>query len=175
MADRADETTFTSRQIRRSKAAGCVISIGITIFLLSQMAKNPTPLVKVYMAILSVVALGLVVCLVRAFRVGIVLTADGVVTRTTFSTKSFAWDDIDGALAKDRPPMATGRNFVASFQPQSHERVQIIPQLRLTSGKVVRLYGLQITIASPMTPNFIDEAISEINSRLEARRGALGS
>lgn len=175
MADRVDELTFTSGQIRRSKAAGCIVSIGLAIFILSQMAKNPTALVKVYMAILSVVALGLVVCLVRAFRVGIVLTSAGVVARTTFSTKTFVWDDIDSALARDRPPMATGRNFVASFSPQSQERLQIIPQLRLTSGKVVRLYGLQITIANPMTPNWVDEAISEINSRLEARRGALGA
>lgn len=174
MADRADEFTFTSGAIRRSKAAGCVVAMGFAIFILSQMAKNPTSIVKVYMAVLSVVTLGLAVCLVRAFRVGIVLTADGVVARTTFSTKSFPWDDIDRALAKDRHPMAPGRNFVASFQSQSQQRLQVIPQLRLTSGKVVRLYGLQISIPNPTSPNWVDEAIGEINRRLEMRRDALG-
>jgi hypothetical protein len=173
--DRAGEITFTSSSIRRSKATGCVVALGVAIFILFQMAKDPTSLVKFYMAVLALVAVGLVVCLVRALRVGIVLSESGVIARTTFSTKSFAWDTIDRAVAKDRRPMSTGRAFVPAFTSQSQQRIQVIPQLRLTSGKEVRLYGLQISIPTPLSPNWVDEAISEINNRLELRRSATGN
>jgi hypothetical protein len=170
VADPGGATTFTSNELRRAKAIGCVLALGLSVFILFQMSRNPTTLVKGYMVVLGLVAVGLVVCLVRAFRVGIVLTDDAVIARTTLSTKTFAWDDIAEAISKDRRRMGTGQNFVAITR-QAQQRIQVIPQLRLTSGRLVQLYGLQVTIPSSFDPNWLDDAINEINSRLAARRG----
>ena len=160
--------------MRRSKAMACGAVIGLDALLLVQMSHDASTLTIGYMAAVAVFGLYMVVGLVRSFRAGIELTDDGVVARTAFSTKRFSWDQIAEARSKDRAILGTGRALVPQMSP-ARDRIQVVPQLRLTSGRLIFLHGLQIRIASDEVSNWLDDALREINNRLAERRRELGS
>lgn len=174
MADAASTTTFTSPGLRRAKAMACAGVIGLDALLLVQMSHGPSSLTIGYMAAVGAFGLYMCVGLLRSFRAGIELTDDGVVARTSFSTKRFSWGELVEARSKDRAILGTGRALIPQMAP-ARDRVQVVPQLRLTSGRLVYLHGLQIKIESDEISNWLDDALHEINNRLEARRRALGS
>jgi hypothetical protein len=158
--------------MRVGKAVTCAAGLGLLVTLLVQMGRRPTSLVIGYMVVLAMLGALLLTGLVRAFRVGIELTDAAVVARSTFRTRSFAWDDVVSAVPRDRSVRHVGRTFVGltpAAQAAQHQ-VEVIPQLRLTSGRLVRLRGLQVHLSSDAAPNWLDDAMREINLRLAARR-----
>jgi Bacterial PH domain len=173
VAFEAGTLVFSSASARRPKAIACLATAGLGALLLTQMAKNATSVVLVYMGILSLVVLAALVGFVRSFRVGIEVNDDGVTARTTFATRRFAWDEIVEAQAVDRAIRTTGRSLVP-MTPNAMKMIQVVPVLRLTNGRRVRLQGLQAHIESDTFTNWLDDAIVEINNRLEERHG-LGS
>ncbi len=174
MASEAGNLTFSSVYARRQKAVACLATAGLGTLLLTEMAKRPNTVVDVYMGIVALVAAAGVVGFVRSFRIGIAVSDKGITARTTFTTKHFAWDEVAEALSVDRAIRSTGRNLVPMTQ-QARKRIQVVPVLRMTSGKRVRLQGLQVFIEADTYSNWLDDAVREINDRLAERRGALGS
>jgi len=160
--------------MRRGKAMSCAVVIGLDVVLLVQMSRDPSTLVLGYMAAAAAFGLYVAVGLVRSFRAGIELTDDGVVARTAFSTKRFSWGEIVEARSKDRAILGTGRALIPQMAP-ARNRVQVVPQLRLTSGRLIYLHGLEIKIESDEFSNWLDDALREINDRLETRRREAGS
>jgi hypothetical protein len=172
---KAGTLTFSSTHTRRSKALVCAGVAGFGALLLSQMAVDPTTITVVYMGVVVLVIVGALIGLVRAFRIGIEVDDRGMTARTTYTTKRFAWAEIAEAQAVDRAIRSSGRNLVPMTQ-QARSRIQVVPVLRLVSGRRVRLLGLQVQIeADAFSTNWLDDAVTEINERLEERRGALGS
>jgi hypothetical protein len=175
VAFEAGDLTFSSGYVRRQKAVLCTVVAGLGALLLVQMAsKDPGSVVVVYMCIVALVVVVAIVGIVRAFRIGIEVTDEGVTAKTTYSTKHFAWDEIAEAQSVDRAIATTGRGLVP-MSPQARQRIQVVLVLRLTSGQRRRLQGLQVKIESDTYSNWLDDAVREINERLEERRGALGS
>lgn len=174
MAFEAGDLTFYSTAARRQKTFVCAVIAGLGILLLTQMASRPNGVVVVYMCIVGIGVITCILGIVRSFRIGIQVTDEGMTARTTYTTKHFAWDQIARAEAVDRAIRTTGRALVPMTQ-QSLRRIQVIPVLYLTSGKRVRLIGLQVNIESDTFSNWLNDAVQEINERLEERRGALGS
>lgn len=175
MASEAGTLYFSGAHLRHQRALQCSLTAGLGGLLLYQMAsKSAGSVVDIYMCVVGLVIVTAVVGLVRSFRIGIEVADDGITARTTFSTKHFAWDEIAEATSVDRAIRTTGRNLVPMSQ-EVRKRIQVVPVLRLNSGKRVRLYGLQVHIESDTFSNWLDDAVMEINDRLEERRGALGS
>src|SRR6202040_2591201 len=117
VADAAPPITFTRGATRRGKAMACAVVIGLDVFLLVQMSRTPTTLTKGYMAAVAAFGVYIAVGLVRSFRAGIELTDEGVVARTAFSTKRFAWGEIVEARSKDRKILGTGRALIPQTAP----------------------------------------------------------
>ena len=166
--------TFCHASARRSKAIICAVTAVLCVLMVVQMRQRANSLVDVYMLVVGIVAVVAAIGFVRSFRIGIEVSDEGVVARTTYTVRSYRWDEIASAESVDRAIFVTGRNVVPMNQ-QTRGRVQVIPVLHLTNGARVRLQGLQVHVDSAFVPNWIDDAVEEINERIEERHGALGS
>jgi len=167
VTDDASTVTFTSSSFRRTKAIVCVGLLGFDVLLLFEMQRDATSLTRIYQVIVGTLGLVCILFIVRALRVGIELTDDGIVARSVISTKRFSWGELADVRARDRTILRPGRAFVPQTA-QVRERIQVVPQLRLTSGRLVLLHGLKISIPSNVTSNWVDDALGEINRRLAA-------
>jgi len=167
----AGATAFSSPQVRRAKAIRCAVFAAIASFLLLQMASTTTTgVVEVYMAVVAAFALYMVVAIVRSLRSGIVLDDRGVTVRGSFATRRYRWEQLREAGIQDRAHTTRAPAGFTLSRGQPDTRVVILPTLRLTSGKIVLLYGARVTLSKPDSSNWVDEAVREINRRLEAHR-----
>lgn len=173
MPDDASTVTFASSAFRRTRAIAWATLLGLDALLLIQMQRDATSLTRIYQVVVGLFGLACILFMVRALQVGIELTDDGIVARTVLSTKRFSWGELADVRARDRTILHPGRAFVPQTA-QVRERIQVVPELRLTSGRRVVLHGLKIAIPSNVTSNWVDDALSEINRRLAALRRAQG-
>jgi hypothetical protein len=171
VGDGEGATTFTEPQIQRAKAIRCGIVAAIAIFLLYQMAgSTETSLVRLYMALVAAFALVMLLGTVRSFRSGIFLDDGGVTVRGSFSTRRWRWDELRAAGIQDRSHTQRAPAGFTLQPGKPDTRVVILPTLLLTSGKTVFLYTVRVTLPEPDSSNWVDEAVREINRRLETRR-----
>lgn len=172
----ASETTeFGNAAMRRSKAWRCLICAVLLVLLLRQMSVHATSIVYLYM---SIVGAGVVVLLggmVRSLRMGISLTPDRVVVRTTFSTKSWKWDELERVESIDVTsrggPMGIGTYTTQRTEP----RTLITPVFRPVRGAPVVVRGLRVATSSPNDANWLDDALHEVNRAIAEHRTAPGT
>lgn len=174
-------STFGDSQFRRVKAFTLLVVILLLALLLSQMFKETNTVVDVYIGIV-IAAIGvLAVGVFRAFRIGIVVDDERVVARTTYSTRSWTWDQIRKAGTIEQTPRGVPvigiPGIKASPMAESHN---VIPVIRTTSGRVVPLRGLKVRVRETTRTNWagttwVDDAIDEINERAARRRAAGGA
>jgi len=185
--------TFSSQQARYGKALRSAIPAAIFVFLFIQIARtlpasqqparHPRPgaavsggdtVLHVYMAIAAALALLFLVATVRSFFAGFTLDARGVTVRAPLSTRRWRWDEIRSASVQDRSRTPRAYVGLASQRSFSEPKILVLPKLHLTSGKTVLLYTARISLEDPTSENWVDEAVREINRRLEARREGRG-
>jgi hypothetical protein len=172
MAFDSGRLEFYDRSTRTRKATIAIIIVALGILLISSMTKDATSIVYVYMGIVVVVILVALIAFVRAFRVGITVDDVGVTAKTTWSTKRFRWDEISEAEAHDRSVVVTGRALVPTRRGAT-QRVEVLPILTMANtGRRLRIHGLKATISSSYARNWLDDAIHEINDRLQERRAS---
>jgi hypothetical protein len=165
---------FSSGQFRRGKAIRFGATIAALGLLLSSMVRGPrNSVVDAYIIIVVAGIALLTVGLVRAFATGIYVGDGGVVAKTTYSTKHWTWETLERAGSLDSVsrggPLYLGNSF-----SRGNERMRVVPVLYLTNGIDNRLYGLRIMSTSPYDSQWIDNAITEINGRIERRHNANG-
>ncbi|HLK44407.1 MAG TPA: hypothetical protein VKT18_00400, partial [Acidimicrobiales bacterium] len=111
---------------------------------------------------------------VRSLRIGITLSEDGVVVRTTFATRAWAWDVIRSARTLDRVSRGgTLGLFGGPVRANDYPPVQTLPTITLTNGDVVRFYALRLTVRSEHEGSWVDEAMVEINRQAQERHGGV--
>lgn len=171
MAAPDDVTEFSSSSFRRGKAIRFGLTIAVLGVLITSMASGPrTSLVDVYIGVTGVGIAIIAIGFARAFGAGIYVGDGGVVAKTTYSTKHWNWETLDRASSLDTEsrggPLYLGNSF-----SRGHERIRVVPILYFTNGLNYRLYGLKIVTTSPYDGQWLDDAVAEINRRLELRRG----
>jgi len=171
-------TTYASSRYRAAKSAIYVVCAVLLVAMLTSMAKRATTVTEVYMVIVAAAALVLLFGAARAARCGFVVDDDGVTAKMVFSTKRFALAQIDHAETVDRLARSTplGVSFVRVTRAAPEDpRTQVLPVLWLKSGRAVALHSLRVTTRDRFAPNWVDEAIHDVNARLMARRGPMPS
>lgn len=181
MTQGGDDLEFFSPGFRKGKALRFGLVIALCGLLLYSMTKEITTVVLVYMGLVGFLAAFLAVGFVRAFRTGITLTDQGVVVRTTYSTKLWRWQQVERARAIDHNtrggPFFMGASLNGGIgRGVPHEqRMHVVPMLYLTNGRDYRLYGLRIVASTVDDSEWIDGAIQEINRRVaQMRSGGTG-
>jgi hypothetical protein len=166
-----DVAEFSSPQFRRAKAIRFGLTIAILGWLLYSMAKGPrTSVVDVYLGIVAVGIGLLAIGFVRSFAAGIYLDKGGVVAKTTYSTKHWKWESLDRADSLDSISRNRASGYLGNSFSRGNERVRVVPVLYLTRGVENRLYGLKFVSTTPYDSEWVDDAITEINRRVELRR-----
>lgn len=174
MATITEPVTFSSFGTRSGRALRCGVVVAACTWLIFEMARHLSAFVAAYVAIASLV-LGIAVYgLVRSLRIGITLSEDGVVVRTTFATRAWTWDVIRSARTYNRVSRGgTLGLFGGPVRANDYPPVQTLPTITLTNGDVVRFYALRLTVRSEHEGSWVDEAMVEINRQAEERRGGV--
>ena len=172
----ADGTeTFTGRRTQATRAVLLAVAILLLGLLLKDMAKRITPIVDIYMGVVAAGIVVLIVGFVRAFRIGVTLDAERIIARSAFSTRSWRWEQVDGADAIERHRRGVGaglRMNPSAWRATAAERYFVVPVIRLTSGRQVVLNGLSAMATTDIGESWTADAVHEINARLERRRGS---
>ena len=166
-----DVAVLSSAELRWSKAIMCALAALLLVLLLVDMAKHTNTIVFVYMGIVS---LGVVIALVgtaRAFRAGIYLFGDRVVVQSTFSRVSWRWTELERAETIDRISRGGPLGVLAMTSQRAEPRVQIIAVFRRVQGSPVVVRALRVSTSSPHEENWLDDALHEVNRRIDAHRG----
>lgn len=183
-------TVLAHKGQRRAKAAVLLLLALVLVQLVRQMASSSRvapsrhghlhaavagsgPVIDVYMAIVSIGALVLLVGAVRSLRIGFYLDDNGLTTRTSYSTRSWRYDEIDRAYTSDRATRGRPMRYVG-FTMKHMERIQIVPSLKLANGVTVVLRGLHTATSDLVGANWVDDAVIEINRRLASHRDERG-
>ena len=156
---------------RHVKAFRFGLVLALLGLVLSSMLRgtDETSVVHIYEGVVVVVIVFLLVGFVRAFGVGITLTHEGVVTKTTYSTKHFGWERLRHARTLDRPTRRATSAFALRMPGGGEPPVKVVPVLEFADGRDLRLYGLQ-TVSDYAYDNWVYEAVLAINERLDELR-----
>lgn len=167
-----EPVTFSSFGTRAGRALRCGVVVGGCTWLIVQMARHLDAFIGIY---LGITALGLCIALyglVRSLHIGITLSEEGVVVRTTFATRTFSWDVIRSARTLDRVSRGgTLGLFGGPVRQNDYPPVQTLPTITLTNGDVVRFYALRLTVRSEHEGSWVDEAMVEITREAQERHG----
>lgn len=167
-----EEQAFFSWRLRRGKAIRFGIALALLCFLFYEMVRGPNSgVVHLYEAVVAALVAFVGVGFYRARHVGITLTGEGVVSRTTYATKRFAWDSLVRARALEHAGARTMRSAVVPTFGKFDPPVRVVPMLELANGKALRLYGLQTIVASDDYDDWVLDAVTAINERLSELRG----
>jgi hypothetical protein len=161
---------LSSAQMRWSKAILCAILASLLVLLLPQMARRTNGVVFVYMGFVCLGVVVLLVGVVRSLRAGIYLSEDRVVVRTTYSNRSWRWAELERAESIDLVSRGGPMGILAATSQRSEPRIQIIPVFRRVTGSPVVVRGLRVSITSVHDKNWLDDALHEVNRRIEAHR-----
>jgi hypothetical protein len=166
-----DMTEFSSTPFRRGKAVRFGLTIALLCLLLASMVRGPdtSSLVAVYIGIVVLVIAFLAIGFVRAFSTGIYVGDAGVVVKTTYSTKHWALESLERAASLDSVAVGSAL-YISSTLKRAEERTRMVPVLYRADGLDDRLYGLRMVSTSLHDGQWIDDAVAEINRRLELRR-----
>ena len=169
--------SFSNSAYRTGKAAGYVIGALLLVALLAIMSNRATGYTEGYMAVVALGALFLALGAVRTARCGFVVDDVGITAKMAYSTNRFALSDLDHAETVDRLARGAPMNlsFMKLMRIPEDPRTHIVPVLWLTSGKRAALHSLRITTRDRYAPNWVDEAMQDVNARLIARRGPMPS
>jgi hypothetical protein len=167
-------TEFSSVVGRRSRAVRCLVVAALLALLLKQMSVRPTSIVYVYMGVVGVVIVVMLIGMVRSLRIGIYLTPDDIVVRTTFSTRSWRWGELERVTTIDIPSRG-GFMSLAAPTKRIEPRVLIIPVFRPIGRHPVVVRGLHVVTSSPADANWLDDALREVNQAIEEHRGVPGA
>jgi hypothetical protein len=171
MVEHLGRVEFSGNDTRFNRAARSGIVLVGLVWLAVVMSRDVTGIVGLYLA---VDVLGIVIAtigLVRSFRIAIVLDEAGVTVRTTFSTRSWRWEEIRSARTLDRVSRGGALGVFGGITLNNDDRIQLLPTITLRTGDVVRFYALRMTVRTRYDSTWADEAMLEINQRAEARRG----
>jgi hypothetical protein len=167
-------TEFSSAAMRRSRALRCFVVAGVLALLLQQMAARATSVVFVYMGVVGVCIVVMLIGMVRSFRIGISLTPDGIVVRTTFSNRSWGWGELERVTTIDIQSRGSVGSLAAPMR-RAEPRLHIIPVFRPIGRHPVVVRGLQIVTSSPNDPNWLDDALRKVNQAIDEHRQARGT
>ena len=160
---------FCDPRIRRGKAIRFVVGAVGCFYIVCEMSLRPTSLVHAYEVFMVLVGIFCLVGAARSLRGGITLDDEGVTVRTTFSTRSWRWEELRHAETRDRTSLRSTTSSLGISRNQ--RRTQILPTLRLASGKDVELHGLRLVLPGDDLRNWVDDAMHAIDRRLIERRG----
>ncbi|HUD69103.1 MAG TPA: hypothetical protein VMQ40_02580 [Acidimicrobiales bacterium] len=169
-----DTTEFADPGARRSKALFCLLGAGVLVLLFRQMSVHAQSIVLVYMGVVGVVIVVMLIGMVRSLRIGIYLTPDDIVVRTTFSTRSWRWGELERVTTIDIPSRG-GFMSLAAPTKRIEPRVLIIPVFRPIGRHPVVVRGLHVVTSSPADANWLDDALREVNQAIEEHRGVPGA
>lgn len=163
---------FSFKAMRRARSTSCLAGAGVLGILFIQMEVNATAIVYGYM---GVAAAGIAVLLtgaVRAWRIGIYLDDVGVVVRTTYSTRSWKWQELERVGTLDMVSRGGPMGVAAATTQRREPRTIIIPVFRLVGRNPVPVRGLKITTTTPQHANWLDTSLREVNRAIEEHRTA---
>lgn len=188
MGATVEPDTYFSSTTRVSRAVRCAIpfcAFGYFFIVLARSnttaltrcVKSPcvvpagsTTLINAYMGIVAAIMALAAIGIIRAMRIGITLDDAGATVRMTYSTKSFAWADIASARTLDRVSRGGTLGLFGGLNA-AEPHIQLLPTITLTSGAVVRLYPLRMTVRSTYTRTWVDDALVAITKTAQQRRG----
>lgn len=171
MAHGGESVTYQSARFQRARALRHGVIAGVLLWVIWSMSATLNSVVTIYVAVVVLALCVDVVGLVRCLRLGITLDDRGVTVRTTYTTRTYAWDTIERAETVDRLARQPPSSITASRRPGGTERFHVLGVLWLRNGKRVAFPGLRQTVGVHTGPGlWLDEAMLEANRRVKELR-----
>jgi hypothetical protein len=147
----------------------------VLTLLFLQMAAHATSIVLLYMGIVAAGIVVLLIGMVRSLRMGISMTPDGVIVRTSFSTKSWKWGELDRVSSIDVATRGGPLGIAAYTTQRSEPRTLIVPVFRPVGRTPVPVRGLRVVTTSPADANWLDDALQVVNRTIIEHRTTRGT